>query len=139
MAKLTMLLCARLYRITIDIAGAICALAFAAAATPASAGNYGFLSSNGTGSACTQAAPCGAMPTALSAAGASGEVICLDKGAYGGVTNSQSVTISCGDGWWEAVAGQVTINAPAGSDVVIEGLVLDGLGSNASNIQMTGA
>ena len=77
--------------------------------------------------------------TAVGVAGPDGEVICLDKGSYGGATITQSVTISCGDGLWEAPDGSVTITTSAGSDVVIEGLVIDGAtGLLGSGINMTG-
>jgi hypothetical protein len=69
------------------------------------------------------------MNTALGVAGVGGEVICLDKGNYGDLFIPgirQSVTISCGDGLWEAPNSIVSVNTPAGSDVVIEGLVTDG-------------
>jgi hypothetical protein len=129
----------RKYRTTIVIIGAICALAFAAAATPASA-QIAFLSNTGSGTACTQAAPCVSMNDAISVAGASGEVICLNKGYYSfDVTISQSVTISCGEGWWESPDGIVTITTPADTDeVVIEGLVLDEIGTVGPGISMTG-
>jgi hypothetical protein len=127
------------HRPTIALMGGICALALAAAATPASAaGSTAYLAHNGTGLTCTQAAPCALMNIAVGVAGANGEVICLDKGNYGGTaTINQSVTISCGGGLWEASNGIVTVNTPAGSDVVIEGLVLDGIGSGEI-LSMTG-
>jgi len=117
----------------------ICLLAVATAATPASAGQA-YLSRTGSGSTCSLAAPCGpfGMATAIFVAGANGEVICFDKGNYGGATISQSVTISCGDGLWEDPSGSVMINTPAGSDVVIEGLVLDGTSEPGSAILMNG-
>jgi hypothetical protein len=123
----------------IAIMGGICALALAAAATPASA-QVAYLSRTGTMTACSsQSAPCNLMSVAVSTAGAKGQVICLDKGSYGGVTITQSVTISCGDELWEAGAGNnVTISTPAGSDVVIEGLVFDGAGFAATAILMDG-
>jgi len=93
---------------TIALMGGICALAFAAPATPVSAGTA-FLAHNGTGSTCSQAAPCNDMGPALAVAGPNGEIICLDKGNYGDPGIAQSVTISCGDGLWEALANPVTI------------------------------
>src|SRR5215471_10918367 len=116
--------------VTIAIMGGICGLVFAAAATPTSAaGNVAFLAHNGSGSACSQVAPCADMVSAIAVAGFRGEVICLDKGLYlGGFTITQSVTISCGDGLWETPGTVLGVNTPAGSVVVIEGLVLDGSG-----------
>src|SRR4051794_2584942 len=108
---------------------AVLAFAFAAAAgTPVSAAGPAYLSRTGTpASTCTQGAPCTAMSSAITVAGTGGEVVCLDKGNYGGATILNSVTISCGDALWEAPGAQVAISTPAGADVVIEGLVLDGI------------
>jgi hypothetical protein len=123
---------------TIAILGGICVLA--AAATPASAGGTTYLSHTGSGNTCSQAAPCANMAVAIIAAGGSGEVICLDKGNYGGVSPiSQSITISCGDGLWEAPGG-IGLEMQAGTDVVIEGVVADegGFVSSFPIINMTG-
>jgi len=123
--------------VTITLTGGICALAVAAA-TPASAGQA-YLSHTGSGTACSLAAPCADIGSAVAAAGANGEVICLDKSSYGSPsTIIQSVTISCGDGLWEAPAGSVTVNTPAGADVVIEGLVIDGQSVGGPPINMIG-
>jgi hypothetical protein len=116
---------------------ALLAFAFAVAATPASGGNVAYLSRTGSGTACSLGSPCTSTVTAVSVAGTNGEVICLDKGNYGGVTISQSVTISCGDGLWEAI-GTVSIGLPTGSDAVIEGLVDDGGGNSFGSVTMTG-
>jgi len=80
------------------------------------------------------------MTNAIGAAGLNGEVICLDKFAYGGVGITQSVTISCGDGLWEAPNSNdlVIINTPSGADVVIEGLVIDGSGLVGNSIIVQG-
>ena len=117
------------------------ALAAGAFATPASAATTAYLKSTGSGVACTAAAPCVNMIQAVAVAGAGGEVICLDKGNYNqssGFTITQSVTISCGDGYWEAPAVTVTVTTPAGSDVVIEGLVIDGEGTGCCSLLFTG-
>src|SRR5437588_12234778 len=96
-------------------------------ATPAGAfGLQAYLSRTGSGTACTLASPCASMSTAITAAGAGGEVICLDKSNYSSVVINFSITISCGDGLWEAPGGTINITTPAGADVVIEGLVADG-------------
>src|SRR5262249_52135381 len=113
------------------------------AATPDSAsGGAAFLSRAGGGFACTSSSPCSDMATALNVAGANGEVICLDKGFYAGpdvaVGIIQSVTISCGDGLWEDYCGLFSINTPAGSDVVIEGLVLDRTGCTGTPLTVLG-
>jgi hypothetical protein len=121
--------------VTIALMGA---LALATAAMPASAGNTAFLSHIGSGTTCSQAAPCNSMFQALTVAGTGGEVICLDKSAYGPGNITASVTISCGPGLWEASGLNLTINTPAGSLVVIEGLLLDHLGTSQNAITFTG-
>jgi len=83
------------HRAAVALIGGICALALSAAATPASA-SVAFLSHTGSGSTCSQSAPCAGMPTAVSVAGPNGEVICLDKGFYGGVGITAPVTIEIG-------------------------------------------
>src|SRR5206468_3274513 len=90
-------------------------------ARPASAAGVAYLSRAGTGNTCTSASPCSFMGAAVAAAGTGGEVICLDKGNYSNVIITQSVTVSCGDGLWEAPGTIVTVQTPAGADVVIEG------------------
>src|ERR1043166_8484755 len=107
----------------------------AALATPASA-QVAYLSRTGSGSTCSSAAPCASMQTALTVAGAKGEVICLDKGYYGPALITQPISISCSDGWWEA--GSVHVNTPAGSDVIIEGMVLDDHGFQGAAFLMDG-
>ncbi len=109
---------------------------------PASAeGLSAYLSRTGSGSACTLTSPCSSMISAVSAAGAGGQVICLDKGDYnlGGTVNiTFAITISCGDGLWEAPHGLVTITPPAGADVVIEGLTSDSRGGVGNVVQIFG-
>ncbi|MFT4095688.1 MAG: hypothetical protein QM651_01105 [Rhodoblastus sp.] len=113
---------------------AVCLVSIALAA-PARAASTAFLSSAGSGSSCTPAAPCVNMDTAISAAGAGGEVVCLDKFKYGSASAiTASVTISCGDGLWDTSLPLVNVNTPAGSRVVIEGLVGDCLGLNCGTI-----
>jgi hypothetical protein len=126
-------------RATIAIMGGICALALAAAATPAGAA-VAYLSNNAGGDCSSATTPCGSMISAVTTAGTNGEVICLNKGSYGGVEITSSVTISCGDGLWEAPNqnDQVIINTPAGSDVVIEGLVIDGRQALGNSITAQG-
>ena len=99
--------------------------------TPASAGNTAFLSRSGSGNCLSMTTACTTMTTAVAAAGAGGEVICLDKGNYSisSITITFGITISCGDGLWEAPGQVITINPPVGSTVVIEGLVSDSIGS----------
>jgi hypothetical protein len=112
-------------------------LAIAPAASAGAAAAY--LSRTGTGSACSQAAPCSSMSLAIAAAGPGGNVICLDKGNYSGAGSiTFSVTISCGDFLWDAPGGIITVNTPAGADVVIEGLVMDGMNAGGTPFSFIG-
>lgn len=56
------------------VAGVVCGAG--SLTTPASAGSAAYLSRTGSGNACSLALPCASMPSAVSAAGANGEVIC---------------------------------------------------------------
>ena len=104
--------------------------------TSADAASTSYVSRAGTATTgCSKTAPCGIIANAIQAAGVGGEAICLDKGTFGGAIISQSVTISCGDDLWEAPATEVNINAPAGSNVSIEGLTMDG--TNFAGTAMT--
>ena len=62
----------------------------------------------------------------------------IDKGNYGGVTIHQFVTISCGDGLWEAPGASVVVTTPSFSGAAIEGLVADGASVGATNIVVNG-
>jgi hypothetical protein len=67
-------------------------------ATPAQAlDNKTFLSSTGSGTLCTRAAPCSSVNAAVAATAAGGEINCLDSGPpgfFGGNIN-KSITIDC--------------------------------------------
>src|SRR5262249_31793822 len=118
---------------------ALLAFAFAAAtATSANAGAQAYLSRTGASATCTPGAPCNQMTQAVAVAGVGGEVICLDKNQYGGVLITKSVTISCGAAPWEAPPSPVATNPPAGSAVVIKGLVLDALGAAGTFLDFHG-
>ena len=116
---------------------AVCLGLVALRATPSGAAGTAWLARAGGGSSCSLAAPCASMQSALSLVGPGGEIICLDRGSYGGGAILQSVTISCGDGLWEALGGPVGVLTPAGADVFIEGLVSDGNYSSAGTVALT--
>lgn len=110
-------------------------------AAPAMASNVTYLALGGTGGTCSSSSPCASMAAALTAAGPNGEVVCLDRGNYGNATITFGVTISCGAGLWIVAVSNVVITTPAGSDVVIEGLVADeagATGSGAATISFNG-
>jgi hypothetical protein len=96
--------------------------------------NHSWVSSTGSGAACTRAAPCANFATAHVATNAGGVISVLDPGEYGVVVITKSVTIRA-----EGVEGGETSTPSAGiwidvqagtSDVVtLEGLHIDGFGA----------
>src|SRR4051794_26990743 len=80
------------------------------AATPADAIPRTWVSGSGGGAACTRAAPCATFQAAHDATDPNGEINCVDSGAFGGLTISQSITIDCA-GSAAAVDGVITVNA----------------------------
>jgi hypothetical protein len=65
-------------------------------ATPAQALNdKSFVSSTGSGTACTFAAPCNNFNDAHNATFAGGEITCLDSGGFGGAIITKTITIDC--------------------------------------------
>ena len=98
--------------------------------TPAQAlNNVSFVSSTGTGSACTRAAPCPLLGDAISATAPGGEINCVDSGSgllTGFMTIQKSITIDCAG--TATVTGSIQING-AGIVVKIRNLTITGLGS----------
>src|SRR5882757_1106367 len=63
---------------------------------PAQAANTtSFVSSTGSGTACTRAIPCGDFGVAAAATATGGEIGCLDTGPIQGGSLTKSVTIDC--------------------------------------------
>lgn len=90
-------------------------LAAVLCAAPADAANLrSWVSSSGSGTACTHTAPCANFAAALAATASGGEINCLTPGEYGNgatLTITQSVTINC----YGVLAG---ITAPSGSPAI---------------------
>ena len=83
---------------------------------------------------CSRTAPCKTFAGAISKTATAGEINCLDPGGFGGVTIIKSITLNCtGTLGSVLVAGTpgVTINAPAGSIVVLRGLQITGVQGGA--------
>ena len=84
---------------------------------------------------CSRTAPCKTFAGAISKTATGGEINCLDPGGFGGVTITKAITISCeGVTGGVLVAGSngIIVNAPAGSNVYLKGLDIQGV-SNALN------
>ena len=52
-----------------------------------------FVASNGSGSTCTQAAPCLTFAAAVAATQSGGEVTCLTSGSFGAISITYPITI----------------------------------------------
>jgi parallel beta helix pectate lyase-like protein len=77
---------------------------------------------------CSRTAPCKTWAGAISKTAASGIINCIDAGAYGAVTITKSITISCEDVEAAALASSTNgvVISGAGIDVVLRGLYIDG-------------
>jgi hypothetical protein len=123
------------FRVTAVFAAAAFAV-FAAA--PASALiNRTYVSSSGSGAACSRAAPCATFQAAHDNTTAGGEINCLDSSDFGTLTINKSISIVCDDEPGLVLVSTnvnaITVNAGANDVVVLSGLDLNGLkGANAN-------
>jgi hypothetical protein len=99
-------------------------IAVLAAGPAQAANNVSFVKSTGSGTACTQAAPCGNLGSALDATVTGGEIHCLDSGSLGGVTITKSITIDCAG--VAMTTNTIEIAAPSGV-VTIRNLTVSGV------------
>ena len=78
---------------------------------------------------CSRTAPCKTFAGAISKTAAGGEINTLDPGGFGGVTITKSLSIISAHNGGVLVAGSngITVNLPAGSEVYLEGLSIEGL------------
>jgi hypothetical protein len=91
---------------------------------------------------CDRTAPCLTLAAAVSKTATGGEVNCLDPGGFGvgGVTITRSITISCPSTGTAGVlvggGNAIVVNTPANSEVLLEGLDIDGLGQSAHGVNI---
>jgi hypothetical protein len=112
----------------------------AAAGLPAQAvDNTRYVSVNGSGNACTLAAPCGSLQVGIDATPVGGELRLLDSGvpANNAARVRKSMTIS-GDGNTVFPGVSITIDDPA-AVVALRGLTLNGRGAIANGISIAAA
>jgi hypothetical protein len=113
------------------VIGMLCPAVLVAPAEATSART--FVSGSGNdGNPCTRALPCLTFAGALAQTSPRGEVNCIDAGAYGTVTISFAVTISCEAGTagvLTSVATAIFINASASDNITLRGLDINGLGT----------
>jgi hypothetical protein len=81
---------------------------------------------------CSITQPCRHFSAALAVTATGGEVDALDPGGYGSFTISQAITIE-GEGWSYVAppdgGNGITINAVSGSNVIIRGVSINGVGT----------
>ncbi|MBR0757463.1 hypothetical protein JQ604_35225 [Bradyrhizobium jicamae] len=75
--------------------GVTAALALLAAAPAQALQSRSYVSGAGSGTACTQAAPCSSIGNAVAATVSGGEINCVDSAIIGGGTIDRSLTIDC--------------------------------------------
>src|SRR5262245_26993218 len=93
---------------------------------------------------CSRTAPCKTFAGAFSHTADGGEINCLDPGGFGAVTITKSVTINCpstGTAGVLATGGLngITINTAANSEVLLQGLDIDGQGSGTNGVHILSA
>jgi hypothetical protein len=105
-------------------------------AAPAQAIPLTWVASNGTGSACTRAAPCATFQAAHDATDVRGEINCVDAGSYGQVDINKAISIVCDNTMATIVAtgNGVSINVGAADIVTLKGLNIEGRNSALSGI-----
>ncbi len=117
-------------------------VAIAAMAAPALAAQRTFVSTLGTGAACSLVTPCRQLSTALLVTDPNGEVIVLDSGGYGKATITQSVSIIAPPGVYAGISvfggdDGVTIAAGGSAKIVLNGLTINGQGGNRGIVVTT--
>ena len=86
---------------------------------------------------CSRTAPCKTFPGAISKTATNGEINCLDPGGFGGVTITKAITISCEAGTAGVLVSgtnAIIVNAPAGANVYLKGLDIEGLNTGINGI-----
>ena len=87
---------------------------------------------------CSRTAPCKTFAGAISKTAASGEINCIDSGAYGTVTITKSIVIRCDDvqaGVLSSGTSGVIVNAAATDRVTLSGLDIEGGGTGINGIR----
>ena len=91
---------------------------------------------------CSRTAPCKTFAGAISKTAAGGEINCIDQGAYGAVTITKSMTISC-QGVTAGVLASgtfgITVNAAATDYVYLKGLDIEGASTGITGVRVLSA
>jgi hypothetical protein len=88
--------------------------------------------------ACTVAAPCRTFNRAISQTNTGGEVVAITSGGYGPFTVDRSMTVAAAPGVYAGISvpsgDGISVQARAGSLVVLRGLTVEGLGTGTAGI-----
>lgn len=92
---------------------------------------------------CSRTAPCKTFAGAISKTATGGEIDVLDPGGFGAVTITKSITIDgSGAGTMAGVlvsgTNGITIQVPAGSEVILRGIDFEGLGTGLAGVAVSG-
>src|SRR5262245_4981067 len=90
---------------------------------------------------CTRTSPCLTFAGALAKTFTGGEINCLDSGDFGIVAITKSISIRCMGvtAAMQTPGFAIGINAPAGSEVLLDGLDIDGQGSGLDGVNIFSA
>jgi len=92
---------------------------------------------------CSRTAPCKTFAGAISKTATAGEINCLDPGGFGGLTVTKSIQVICQVEAGVLVSGTnaivVSSTIPANSEVLLEGLDIEGLGTGLNGVSILGA
>jgi len=88
---------------------------------------------------CSRTAPCKTFAGAISKTATGGEIDALDPGGFGAVTITKSITIDGGSpgagGILASLTTGVIVNAPAGSQITLRNLNINGAGNGLDGIR----
>jgi hypothetical protein len=89
---------------------------------------------------CSRTAPCKTFAGAISKTATGGEIDVLDPGGFGAVTITKSISIEacCIAGVLVSGTNAIVVQAPAGSNIVLRGLTIEGLGTGLTGVKFTG-
>lgn len=92
---------------------------------------------------CSRTAPCKTFAGAISKTATGGEINTLDPGGFGGVTITKAISI-INEGHTGGVlvgggAAGIIVNAPAGANVLLQGLDIEGIGTGADGVRVLSA
>src|SRR5262245_41635059 len=90
---------------------------------------------------CSRTAPCKTFAGAISKTATGGEINCLDPGGFGAVTITKSIQIICHFEAGVLVNGTnaIVVNTPANSEVLLQGLDIEGLGTGLDAVLILSA